>query len=94
MSFNISDKVICVDDHAPKDGWVGSPVEQGVIYVVRDVWLTTYAPHRAIIQLVGFPEIKNKFGRRIGYRVARFRKLSEVQAENRAIHEQFKNLKL
>lgn len=93
MSFAVNDKVVCVDCHREpnKDRPSDYPAPQkGVIYVVRDVWYSSSAEKRKpetrgiLIQLVGFPEIFTKrHGLRMGFNPLNFRKLTEIQAENR-----------
>lgn len=82
--FEISDKVVCIDDSGPRyfeaiaTGYPFPVKDQ--IYVVRDIWKTptnTYA-----IQLTGFPDFFNSFGIKMGFPAYRFRKLSDIKAEN------------
>lgn len=75
--FHISDKVVCVDDSAFKYPEAYHPcgnVERGVVYCVSHMRTT-----QSVI-IVGKPAYM--YGIDIGWRPSRFRKLSEVQAEN------------
>ena len=82
--LGISDKVVCVDDSNRYLAlpWRPSPwVKKGQVYVIRDVWEDSHTGV-VVVQLVGFPEIRVEQCR-CGWHSARFRKLSDVQAENK-----------
>lgn len=85
--FSISDKVVCVDTK-PRGTSARPPgypyPTEGQIYVVRDVWQHPRASEGYMIQLVGFPEHHTRDGVRMGWTPSRFRKLTDIQAENAA----------
>lgn len=82
MTFQISDKVCCVNDTPPECGWEPLiPVVKGTVYVIRDAWDDADAGE--LIQLTGMPEATEWAGR-VGYDPKRFRKIEETQAEARA----------
>jgi hypothetical protein len=70
--FKIGDKVVCIDD-SPGSVPSASCVEKGKIYVVQSFEAET-SLHWAVIQLVGLEG---------DWFVHRFRKLSDIQQENR-----------
>jgi hypothetical protein len=83
VSFNVSDKVVCVDASPWKCGGflrgMTIPLVQGAVYVVR------YYSERTGLYLVGVTmPIHPWTGNEVGFIESRFRKLEEVQAENRA----------
>lgn len=83
--FQISDKVVCVDD-GPVDPEkvMAMPlqhVERGIVYVVRDIRHAD-GPEGYAIYLTGIQGGTWYNGDEAGWRPSRFRKLSEVQAEN------------
>lgn len=83
--FEVSDKVVCIDD-GPGNGknkYLGKPlpIHKGVIYVVSGTAIScTGIP---MLYLVGINmDISPITGREYGFRACRFRKLSEIKAEN------------
>lgn len=83
MSFNISDKVVCVDDknwrhqHLDIEQPNGLPVK-GCVYCVSGM------RNSEAVTLVGLPGIHRPTGIDIGYMPSRFRLLSEIKAANAA----------
>lgn len=85
--FQINDKVVCVDDTPArgKNPYRGAslPIKHGVIYVVRGM-ATSPANGSVGLHLVGIHFPSNREGLEYGFMPERFRKLSEIQAENAA----------
>lgn len=81
--FNVSDKVVCVDNGGGAFIRLPRP-DLGATYVVRAIWETENSTHGWLIQLTGVDEVFNNYGERCGYRPSRFRKLTDIQAENAA----------
>jgi hypothetical protein len=81
--FNISDKVVCVDDshflHADISFLPGGTVVKGGVYCVERMRTSKS------VLIVGKPAIHSEDGYDLGWLPSRFRKLSEVQAENRKV---------
>ena len=78
--FNISEKVICVDDRNPNPNsdYPSGCVVLGNVYCVRGIG------HQGGLQIVGKPVIGKESGLDAGWRIHRFRKLDDVKAENLA----------
>jgi hypothetical protein len=90
MSFQQSDKVVCVDavpGQSTLEGQWDFPngfVEHGKIYVVSAVVEEQYDVGPALaVYLIGKPKIWRRNGREYGWVPSRFRKLSQVQLVNR-----------
>ena len=86
MSFQVSDKVVCVDDSpsTANNHWRGRdlPILKGEVYVIQAVWECVKPRGVVVCDLVGIASDTNPNGRPIGFRISRFRKLTEIQAEN------------
>lgn len=85
--FQTNDKVVCVDD-APARGnnrhrGAPLPIEKGVVYVVRGME-TLARTGTTVVYLVGIYFPKNRDGLEYGFEPNRFRKLSDIRAENAA----------
>lgn len=88
MSFKVSDKVVCVDDapcHDPR--WIrteGGPLLKGRVYVVSDINTEEYSDTGKTLGLflVGQKRVWDPTGKEHAFAAYRFRKLSEIQAEN------------
>ena len=80
MNFKISDKVVCVDNSAPKVDW-DNVVTKGRVYVIRAAWLSSLG--KPLVLTVGDSDALNFHGLPMGWAASRFRLLSDVQAENR-----------
>ena len=81
--FQINDKVVCVDARNTGDPTLAMPLKEGVVYVVRGV--DTDFPDGAVgLFVVG--ACAGYWGRQgeVPFDSKRFRKLSDVQAENAA----------
>jgi hypothetical protein len=80
-SFNVSDKVVCVDDvMTPLQlTWCSEPIVAGRVYVVRESFQT---PNRGLhsVRLVGITLEKMPDGSEMGWDASRFRTLAEVRA--------------
>ena len=81
MSFKISEKVVCVDDQ----NWTkenktpqGYPIK-GKVYVVRDTRINMRQLGLMLVGLVTY----GISGEEVGFRASRFRRLEEIQAENK-----------
>lgn len=84
--FEVNEKVVCVDDKDQRDEY-STPeemdVEHGKVYVVREIESNF---GEVGVRLVGmFAGWNHPFGVREewSYRASRFRKLSDIQAENK-----------
>lgn len=91
MSFQVSDKVVCVDDKGFPPHIIPNishlPIE-GEVYVVRAVNHDPGSNNRPYVLLVGFTgSIEPRSGLEYGFAAYRFRKLSDVKAENAAIRK-------
>lgn len=86
--YNISDKLVCVDDSPIRNNKTGNKraplghVKKGTIYVVETVFPTEDDPFFSI-GIVGKPIIWLPTGEFCGWSPLRFRKLEEIQEENR-----------
>lgn len=83
MSFQISDKVVCVDANFPpeaSDRHSGLPIK-GQVYVVRDCRVSIINGE-PIVYIVGIIGGLHPVGEEFGFWSWRFRKLSDVKAEN------------
>jgi len=76
MSFKPNDKVVCIDDSPARTCPELRPLSRGLIYCVEA--LDTRTPILGLI-LSGVPSTEPH----IGWIADRFRKVSDVQAENR-----------
>lgn len=83
MSFQINDKVVCVDA-APSRNCLfpSSALKKGSIYVVEGLDLEEDMQGDIGLHLVGVSSFLHPRGIWLGWNSRRFRKLSEVQAEN------------
>lgn len=90
MNFQVSDKVVLVDDQNWHDPIPGMALPRlGEVYVVRDVWVSNDDFQEVVVQLVGFPEYLTPILKiRRGFRAKRFRKLEEVQLIVKALKHQ------
>lgn len=92
MSFQINDKVVCVDDsplnHPELFEHEGGFVQKGIVYVVEGG-----DPHRNFIRngkiigtggiyIVGKPAFYKPWGTLVPWRASRFRKLADMKAES------------
>ena len=94
-NFYQSDKVVCIDD-SPGMGTINGDyyypngfIKRGTIYVVEEVKVMDFTGVSNSVQLVivGVPAIPMRgryMGEDAGLGFRRFRKLSEIQAENAA----------
>lgn len=84
MSFTPGDKVVRVGGNTPgvllSDYPHGRGPKYGLVYVVRDCWICR---GMALCQFVGFADIFNSAGDPCGWPASAFRKLEEIQAENK-----------
>jgi hypothetical protein len=93
MNFQVSDKVVYVDDSPPKfplhhwDCPNGIPV-LGQVYTVRG--LNIASDGLLGLKLVGLLCLMAKTGREVGFLASRFRKLEEVQLIARVLKSQTK----
>lgn len=82
--FNISDKVVCVSDEF--GDWMDyfeSVPRLGGIYVIRGVRQSVADPGECVVHLVGLVgAFRPEYGVEQGFAAIRFRKLSEIKAEN------------
>lgn len=87
MNFQVSDKVVCVDDadQGHSEYW-NNHIKKGAIYVVRACWISENK-RLPICSLVGQPDAFTPSGKLCGWRIERFRKLSDLKAENAAKRE-------
>lgn len=76
--FQINDKVVCVDDSGQFDDW--DAVRHGETYVVRGI-SSQGGPY-----LVGLCAGYWYDGEEVSFASIRFRKLTDIQAENAAKH--------
>lgn len=88
MNFKINDKVVCVDDKPGTKPWKyefpSGRVKKGVVYVVEDVKMILFKNgYFERVFIVGCPAIRIRSGRNDGWQPWRFRRLEEIQAENR-----------
>ncbi len=85
--FQINDKIVCVDDSpargANRHRGAPLPIEKGKTYVVRGM-ATSPATGNAVVYLVGISFPLNREGLEYGFQTIRFRKLSDIKAENAA----------
>jgi hypothetical protein len=85
--FNVSDKLVCVDDSPNANTGETVPLKKGAIYVVRGMDLDEDILGMVGVLLVGLTTgvrtCRDGTGGELGFAASRFRKLSEVQAENR-----------
>lgn len=84
VSFQISDKVVCVDDSAQGIEPIRDydPIHKGIVYVVSDI---SEILGILGVQIVGAYAGTNPYtGKQHYWRASRFRKLSDVKAENAA----------
>lgn len=83
--FNVSDKVICIDDEMTdvQRAWSGNTLVKDRVYVVRE---TFESGERNIpaVRVVGVNCKATDHGAEIGWNASRFRLLAEVRAENAA----------
>ena len=84
MSFQINDKVVCVDDSPGKGNnrYKGKPsgLEKGRVYVVRELgqWKDI-----SLVYITGISFGFTATGFEFGFRSSRFRKLQDIKAENK-----------
>lgn len=86
--FNISDKVVCVDDSEPWIGWDSwnEPLKRGRVYVIREV-RTEGAKYGCL--LVGiYGDVCPFTNEEFGFLQHRFRKLEDIKEENRKKQEE------
>ncbi len=86
--FNVSDKVVCVDDsgyHQSHPDALPDPVKDQV-YVISEI-LAHVEPGVMRVAIVGCENWNPDRTEWCGYRARRFRKLSEIQAANGAIRD-------
>jgi hypothetical protein len=82
MSFNVSDKVVCVDD-SPGRRTGSRKLVAGQVYVVRES-VASARTRTPCVRLVGIINMWCPHYRyELPFDARRFRKLEEVQAENR-----------
>lgn len=84
--FEINDKVVCVDDSACPFNRRHPPFKMGEICSVKGTsrgWDDKYGDHLTLL-IVGHPNLFNPSHGDLGWRATRFRKLTDIQAENRA----------
>lgn len=79
MSFQVGDKVVCVDAKGVVDAF---PLVEGRVYVVRDLSICQIT-EKLGLYLVGIVNPLCWNGREFCYKAYRFRKLSEMQQEAR-----------
>ncbi len=87
MSFKVSDKVVCVDD-SPNPGheWCHSRwVKRGVTYVIRGFARTLTDTGVLVTGITGALNPALNPPEECCWNPARFRKLSDIQAENAAL---------
>ena len=78
--FEVSDKVVCVDDQPPIHP-VGYKLKKGTVYVVESIDSVPDGRGDFGLFLTGVPNFRMG-NRLIPWRSTRFRKLSEIKAEN------------
>lgn len=85
MSFQISDKVVCVDDKfSPQaSSKISNLPVKGNVYVVRDCFLSK-VNNQPVVFIVGSIGIPHSVDGECGFWSWRFRKLSDVKSENAA----------
>jgi hypothetical protein len=98
VSFQVNDKVVCVDDkkgHGSLEGYYAFPagfVVKGVVYVVADFFIQPTSDRGVLhnVRVTGVPCVAVRgnsayqAGTDVGWAPYRFRKLDEVKAENAA----------
>jgi len=86
--FKVSDKVVCVDDMPNIYDWRYAQLPKNdQVYVIREVRLDYYT-NRAACLLVGITNSTHPVsGRERGFYAFRFRKLTDIQQENKLKHE-------
>ncbi len=93
MSFNISEKVVCVEGPDLTELYrfnvLGFVPKKDMVYVVNS---TYHYKNEVGLNLVGSTVIHKRTGIEVGWDSSGFRKLEEVQAENRLKQEQEKQL--
>lgn len=85
--FAISDKVICIEGSNANNILI-----KGQIYVINDIWKCNcrFCEGKIMVKVVGDAEEYYE-GIRVGWKVTRFRKLSEIQEEN-SLRKEHENL--
>ncbi len=85
MNFPESEKLICVDSSPPPAGDIvlGCPLAKDTIFVVRDFDPPQHSNDPGGVRVVGNSVFKED-GQESWWRADRFRRLSDIQAENRA----------
>lgn len=80
--FEVGDKVVCITESQGIDGRIypGGKPQKGLLYVVGGI--RTY-PREVGLIIIGVPSIGHN-GRDCGWWGWRFRKLTDIQAENKA----------
>lgn len=94
MNFKPSDKVVCLNNFYTTPLVSGTHPKKGIIYVVRDTDDTAIAADGSIGQgllLAGIVGALNRNGREWCFCATQFRKLEEIQAENKLKREQEKS---
>ena len=94
--FEIGDKVVCIGSLPPnlcpesyqfrlEGRYLSDPIKTNSVYVIRKV-ITFPHWHKSVIglSLVGYTCFDRLNGAELGYDSRMFRKLEEIQAENRA----------
>lgn len=85
--FQVNDKVVCVDDSNQVNSTVVGPRDHlvaGDVHCIRGFSIGTYEPG---VLLVGVTAGRWRYGTEAGFKFSRFRKVSEVQSENRLRRE-------
>jgi hypothetical protein len=80
MIFRTGQKVVCVDDLAPKFGWLGPPLHRGQIYTIRLARINPLGNYGVLLNEIRterpFPD-----GSERGYLAYRFRPLTKRKAD-------------